>query len=266
MDVLSRFNIEEVRDRADKNLASAILHRNKLAPYAKRVVEENYMMYTLGVANADGHLNGVICLGSKKQEGLLQEAINFFKDEKKDFVVWVRDHRDQELENELKSKGYSAMREPGIAGMMIGEPINNLDTPEGYSLKKVESLKGISDYAKVVKEAFDKEDEILDAMYGHVESLMATNINAYVLYEGDTPVAAASTLLSDGVAGIYYLAALEEHRGKGIGSYMTMVATNSGFEMGADAVILQASLLGEPIYKKLGYKVITHYRWYKIEV
>ncbi|MGB3367746.1 MAG: hypothetical protein WBA54_09660 [Acidaminobacteraceae bacterium] len=91
---MSKFNIEEIRALADKNLANAILHRNKLAAHGKRVVTDSYMIYTLGAGNADGHLNGVLCLGTEKQDGLPEEAISFFKDEKRDFVVWVRDHQD----------------------------------------------------------------------------------------------------------------------------------------------------------------------------
>jgi len=66
------------------------------------------------------------------------------------------------------------------------------------------------------------------------------------------------------VAGIYYLGTVEEARGKGIGAYMTSIATNAGFDMGADIVILQASLVGESVYRRLGYQVFTYYRWYLI--
>lgn len=263
---MSKFNIEKIRELADKNLASAILHRNKLAPHAKRIVTDSYMIYTLGIGNADGHLNGVLCLGSEKQDELLEEAISFFKDEKRDFIVWIRDHKDLGFEHSITSKGYTSMRDPGIAGMMINNRIEEKSVPSGYTLKKVESLKGISDYAKVTKDAFSKEDDVLSVMYGHIGILMGDNISAFVLYKDGEPVAASTTIYSDGVAGIYYLGTIEGHRGHGIGSYMTSVSTNAGFDMGADTVILQASLVGEPIYKKLGYEVITHYRWYKIEV
>lgn len=263
---MNNIDIKKIRTLADINLSKAILHRNKLAKRGKRLLSDEAMIYTLGIDAADGHLNGLLSLGNSKKSGLLDEAIDFFSEEKRDFIVWIRDHLDLELELELKLKGYLPMREPGIAGMMINNPIEKRETPHGYQLKKVESLKAVSDYAQVVKDAFSKEDDVLDIMYGHIESLMASNISAFVLYKGDEPVAASMTLVSDCVAGIYYLGTKEGHRGHGIGTYMTTISTNVGFDMGADTVILQASLLGEPIYKKLGYEVITYYRWYKIQV
>ena len=258
--------IDDIKNKADKNLLSSILRRNKLASGAKRINLDESLIYTLGVDRADGHLNGVFCLNTENQDKLINEAIDFFKEQNRDFVVWVKDHTDSKLENILKSKGYSAVREPGIAGMMIESKIEEKEATSGYTLKRVESVKRVSDYAKVIKNAFYKDEKILDAMFSNVNSLMNDETNAFILYKDDEPIAAASTLYAEGIAGIYYLGTVESHRGHGIGSFMTMVATNAGFDMGANTVILQASQVAEPIYKKLGYKVITHYRWYKIEV
>ena len=70
------------------------------------------------------------------------------------------------------------------------------------------------------------------------------------------------TLLSHGVAGIYWVGSLERARGRGIGRAVTAAATNRGFELGADVASLQASPMGEPIYRAMGYETICDYRLY----
>ena len=75
-------------------------------------------------------------------------------------------------------------------------------------------------------------------------------------------VAAAIAILSHGIAGLYWVAALPEARGRGLGEACTRLAGNRAFELGARCVILQASAQGEPIYLRMGYREITRYRWF----
>ena len=41
---------------------------------------------------------------------------------------------------------------------------------------------------------------------------------------------------------------------------MTAAATNAGFDLGAEFASLQASPMGEPIYRAMGYETIYDYR------
>ena len=68
-------------------------------------------------------------------------------------------------------------------------------------------------------------------------------------------VPSGATLLheSHGIAGVYWVAVLEEARGRGIAAAMMEHVTNLGFDHGAANVQLQASTMGEPIYRRLGY-------------
>ncbi len=70
------------------------------------------------------------------------------------------------------------------------------------------------------------------------------------------------TIVSHGVAGIYWVGSLERARGKGLGEATTAAATNAGFELGADLASLQASPMGKPIYERMGYETLFDYRLY----
>lgn len=71
--------------------------------------------------------------------------------------------------------------------------------------------------------------------------------------DGDV-VACAQLVLSHGIGGVYYVATLEAARGRGLGELVTAEVTNRGLELGATSVGLQASPMGEPIYRRMGYR------------
>jgi GNAT superfamily N-acetyltransferase len=67
-------------------------------------------------------------------------------------------------------------------------------------------------------------------------------------------VVATSMLIATGnVAGIYWVATLEEHRGLGFGEALTWAAVRGSGEFGCEIASLQASKLGRPVYARMGF-------------
>ena len=56
------------------------------------------------------------------------------------------------------------------------------------------------------------------------------------------------------VAGIYWVGTLEAWRGKGYGAALTVVAACEGKERGCTVASLQASVMGYPVYERIGFK------------
>jgi GNAT superfamily N-acetyltransferase len=70
----------------------------------------------------------------------------------------------------------------------------------------------------------------------------------------DGVVVATSMLIATGnVAGIYWVATLEAHRGLGFGEALTWAAVHGGGEFGCGLASLQASKLGRPVYARMGF-------------
>ena len=103
---------------------------------------------------------------------------------------------------------------------------------------------------------------VATATFAELESLVGPTVRAVVAWHDDDPVAAAMVVVSDGVAGVNYVGTVPEARGRGLGELTTRWATNAGFDLGAEVAALQASPMGEPVYRRMGYKEITRYRWY----
>lgn len=87
----------------------------------------------------------------------------------------------------------------------------------------------------------------------------------YVGYLDGRPVATAQLIVTDGVAGIYYVGTLEAHRRGGFGEAMSRQALNEGAAAGCDMASLQASPLGRAIYERMGFCTVSYYRTYVVE-
>jgi ribosomal protein S18 acetylase RimI-like enzyme len=60
--------------------------------------------------------------------------------------------------------------------------------------------------------------------------------------------------------GIYFVATLREHRGRGLTSRLMAVALAEGRERGLATSSLQASRLGQPVYERLGYSTAFRFQ------
>ncbi len=78
----------------------------------------------------------------------------------------------------------------------------------------------------------------------------------YLGYLDGQPVATASVLYSDGVAGIYNIATLPEARGRRMGSMMTAAPLIDARERGYKVGILHSTQMGYNVYKRLGFEEI----------
>jgi ribosomal protein S18 acetylase RimI-like enzyme len=67
------------------------------------------------------------------------------------------------------------------------------------------------------------------------------------------------TVVTHGVAGIYWVGTIPAARGRGLAELCTRAAGNAGFDLGGRIAALQASPMGEPVYKRMGYFEVTRY-------
>lgn len=251
--------------KVDENLKASIKLQINAVGRARMIDNENYIIYSIGVESTDPHLNGALCLNDDYAEEMLEKATVFFEDLNLDYTVWVRDHADFKLEKLLKKRGRTPNRIPGSAVMIIEERIKETELPKNFKIARVRTSVQINDFGEVIKQAFDKTQMLIKQMFETDETLIHENIIAYVIYEMNKPVSAVMTVISEDTAGIYWVGTVERARGQGLGSYATQIATNVGLDSGKNLVILQASELGERVYKKLGYQTVTEYRTYTIK-
>lgn len=260
-------NLEKELYLADMNLIYSIKNRMAHIEGSMLHEEDGYLIFSIGVDNLDGHLNGGICLDDTKVEEFLEKIDSVFSKLKRSYAVWVRTHGNKNLEKVLRDKGLEPIREPGSACMICKNKIDKVKIPDGFKLRVVETKDQVEDLAKVTMKAFDKDKDITKIMF-NLRMMCNPKAKAIVIYDRKTeePVSAATIVTSDGISGIYWVGTIDDYRGQGLGAYVAQEATNIGFKEGSDMVILQASEAGERVYKKLGYETVSHYRSYRVNL
>ena len=84
------------------------------------------------------------------------------------------------------------------------------------------------------------------------------SIRGYVAYAGGEPVATATSIQTGTVLGIYNVATLPARRRLGYGAVVTWRAIADA-DPGTDAVVLQSSPEGLPVYERMGFRTVVQY-------
>ena len=74
-------------------------------------------------------------------------------------------------------------------------------------------------------------------------------------------VGTSMMFLSSGVAGLYQVEVSPEHRRRGIGTALTLAPMEDARQHGYRIAVLQASRMGEPVYRKIGFKSYFRYNY-----
>jgi predicted acetyltransferase len=100
--------------------------------------------------------------------------------------------------------------------------------------------------------------EIIDVIV--TESMLADPSMVLVVGRVDgVPVSSAIAVVTATTAGIYNVATPPEHRRRGYGAALTWAAVDQGARLGCDHSVLQASELGAPVYRQMGYRDLGTY-------
>lgn len=135
--------------------------------------------------------------------------------------------------------------------------------PAGSELRWVSDAAGFADFITVTAAAYQTlglPPEVFPEATTDLRAFIAPHVQSVVAYLDGEPVAAAQTILSHGIAGVYCVGTVEAARGTGLGEAVTRAVTNRGFDRGAAVNTLQASDMGAPIYRRMGYEELYRYR------
>jgi len=193
---------------------------------------------------------------------LLERAQAFFASRGRGFAVWARDGaaQDRDLIEAAKAAGLREVY--AMPEMVLDRRAEAHPPPAGVQLRRVVSAGDAADYWRVATGAYASigfPPEIF-AFYENHDGLTADNAVAFIADLGDRPAGIAMTIVSHGVAGIYWVGTSDDARGRGLGSTVTAAAVNTGFDMGAEIASLQASPMGESLYLRMGFETIFNYQ------
>jgi ribosomal protein S18 acetylase RimI-like enzyme len=204
-------------------------------------------------------MNGAIPYAGGDPRALASAAREFFAERERGFTLFARSPEEDEA---AAGAGMQLILERYPA-MVLRRPLPDPDAPDGVSLRRVVDEDGARDYSAVADAAFVALG-LPAGVLGDVRpaAFLGPETTAFVAYEGERPLAAASVVLARGIGGIQWVGVLEDERGRGLAVLCTAAAANAGFEMGADCAWLEASHMGEPVYARMGFEEVFSYRVY----
>ncbi|MEM8531977.1 MAG: GNAT family N-acetyltransferase [Chloroflexota bacterium] len=179
---------------------------------------------------------------------------------------WVGpDSKPDDLSNHLKQAGF--VPAGSMTNMVVD--LNTLDAntplPPEFSIRIVEDTDTLDTWAHVVavgSELPPNANEPLRVLEQAVGIRPKHLSRRYIGYVNDVPVATSVLVLHAGIAGMYAVSTLEAYRQRGIGAAMTRLPLLDARAMGYQVGILQATQMGEPVYRRLGFQDIGQINLY----
>ncbi len=144
---------------------------------------------------------------------------------------------------------------PAMAVDIAALPETNL--PDGYQFERTPPDAPGAIWAKALADGYGVPFGIADLMsptFVPVSGTEDETIQYFHVRHNGQSVGVSMLVLGQGVAGIYCVATLPDHRGRGIGAALTAEplrwASRQGYQIG----VLQSSDMGHPVYRRLGFE------------
>jgi GNAT superfamily N-acetyltransferase len=171
---------------------------------------------------------------------------------------WTGPDSDPGVAHALEGRGYARVGNMPIMAARL-DKVPEPPLPAGLTVERVDASAGLADYVDAYASSFgigpDLRDAVIDAEAG-----LRTDLGVLVRLVGridGRAVATSAVLVSNGVAGLYWIGTDPAHRGRGIGAALTAAAMAVGREHGMSVCTLQASSQGLPVYSRLGFVQVS---------
>jgi ribosomal protein S18 acetylase RimI-like enzyme len=249
----------ELRELSDLNYAEAL---RDLARRSGGVVQDQdgLMLYT-GMHELPVLVNGAFRTDARlPPAAVLGRAREFFARHGRGYTVHIRAHADGDLRVAAEDAGLVPMGD--LPGMVLDHRLGDASPPAGVTLRRVATAADAAAFGDVMGAAYatyGMPSDVAPACIGRLEVLSAPHIVTFLALLDGTPAAGAMTVVTHGVAGIYWVGTIPDARGRGLAELCTRAAGNAGFDLGGRIAALQASVMGEPIYRRMGYVEVTRY-------
>jgi hypothetical protein len=226
--------------------------------------EDDALFLTADSAFAMGYSNAVFPLShSGDPAWLLERAEAVFGPLKHRYLLWVRDDIGRELEELARSRDMLLVSE--LPAMVVSGGLEQRPVPAGLELRRLHDDKGLADFIAVSKDAYATlgvPPELWGTLFTRSADLFSEDVAVVVAYAGERPVSAAMSVSGPEGGGVYWVGSRSDARRGGGGEACTRAVTRACFDRRAAIVALEASPMGAPIYRRMGFETLFRYRWY----
>lgn len=251
------YSSSSLEDLADQNLAHAVRLHSHWQPAAKLLELNGVLLHQGTLPLPLPHQNCVIRLDpGVKPELLLQQADAFYGGSANPYAVITMSRQDLDLDAYLGAQGFTAQAD--LPAMLADTPLPMPPTAPGWRIELLTQAGDLPAFVDVCAKAYATlglPEFLTPGFFVETSPLLGPDVSIALARDACGKVAATAMALHTGeVAGVYWVGTLPEARGAGLAAACTAAVTNLALEQSARGVTLQATHLGEPTYRRLGFR------------
>ena len=161
----------------------------------------------------------------------------------------------------LQARGYTMRGATPLMAYALDPEIDQHVLREGLEVRRVESRDDLEIAQELLATGFGLSMEIVtaytEALFGNPDSFR------YILLDQSIPVSTTNFVRTDKFLGCFDVATPSEHQRKNYGDELMRWAFAEHAVSGDELVVLQASLAGQPLYRKRGFQFLEYVQsWY----
>jgi GNAT superfamily N-acetyltransferase len=223
-------------------------------------VDGTISYYRSGVP--DGQLNGVLRIATGELvdacAGQLIEQLRGVP-----WLWWVGADSGPDVANRLTAHGAEHVGTVPVMTRSLDRPVT-YDLPAEVTIEVVETDAALAEWVSVYCTCFGvPTTAVADTLRGEAGRTDAGPVVRFAATVAGRMVGTALLLTTRDVAGIYVVTTLPEYRRRGIGTAVTAAALETARERGYRVATLQASSLGAPVYRRMGFEKVAEYQLFR---
>ena len=246
-----------LEDLADRNLAEVARIHHRWQP-AAHLVEQGGLLCHQGTVPIPAPFQNCVLRtdNALNADEAMDRADSFFGGASNPYAVHTFGRQDADLEQVLSQRGF--IRQADMPAMLADQPVAMPTIDASWRLALANTQDDIASFIQVSAQAYASlglPPFLTPSYFVKPGELLDPQVSIVIARGQEGAATAAAMALHTGeMAGLYWVGTLPEGRGTGLAAACTAMATNLAFERGARAVTLQASHMGETIYRRLGYR------------
>ncbi len=188
-------------------------------------------------------------------------AVRFYGERGRSFMLYTRSDTEADVAEAaveaglvplLRTPEMHCWTRPEDAPVSEGVAIRHVSTPDDVVAFASVMAAGYADAGLSRAEAAVR--------FRHPDRWLGSAMTLFLATLDGEPVSSGLTFVGAPVAGAFLLSTVPEARGRGIGQAVVTRMTQAAFDVGSPMVGLQASRMGEAIYRRIGYHGVYLYR------
>jgi GNAT superfamily N-acetyltransferase len=256
-------DIDVLRAWSDENLLAGfdVLARH---PPAGAAIAPRRFGTVVAYANGRryGFFNPVVIL-TPTTAGPIEAAVAWVRELGLRVTLRVREDVDDEAVH-AAAEALGLDRDPWVERGMVQHPLGVApDLPPGLQIETATPAT-LERWHRATAVGFGLQDTAPDLPGDLIPEGVASDpdVRLFGGFLDDEPVASSLAIRSEHVVGVYSVGTMQAVRRRGIGAAMAWAAVEAGREWGCEAAVLQASEMGEPVYRAMGFQTVAGYVTY----